>query len=361
MWLDIRGHDQIAERFRRTLTRGRLASTYLFVGPSGIGKRTFALQLAQSLLCNNSADKELIPCGKCQSCVLFAAGNHPDFLQIRKPPEKSSLPIESFIGKDEKRNQEGLCHDISLRPMISGRRVAIIDDADYFNESSANCLLKTLEEPPRHSLIILLGTSLAKQLPTIRSRSQVVRFATLSESDVTSILLEQKIVSDPTLARQLAPRSGGSVEAAIAAQDMALWTFREAFLKRISTTRIDDVRVAKVVEEFVKEAGSAAPPRRARQRHVIGFAVELFRALLHTMLTADSVANAKDYSLRESVERLVSERVSADQALLALQTCLEAEENVFRNANQSTLIQWWLSELAGILAPRNRNVRISPV
>jgi DNA polymerase-3 subunit delta' len=282
-------------------------------------------------------------------------------LQIRKPPDKSSLPIEAFIGKDEKRNQEGLCHDISLRPMVSGRRVAIIDDADYFNESSANCLLKTLEEPPRHSLIILLGTSLAKQLPTIRSRSQVVRFAPLSESDVASILQERSIVSDSSAARELARRSGGSVEAALAAQDSALWSFREQFLKKISTTRIDDVRLAKAVEEFVKEAGSAAPPRRLRQRHVIGFAVELYRKLLKRVLAGESESEAWDESLQAAMDQLVSEGVSEVQVYRALETCLEAVENVLRNANQATLIQWWLAELAENLAPGNRKVRVSPV
>ena len=65
---------------------------------------------------------------------------------------------------------EGLCHDIALRPFMGGYKVALIDDADYLNAEGANCLLKTLEEPPPRSVLILIGTSPAKQLPTIRSR-----------------------------------------------------------------------------------------------------------------------------------------------------------------------------------------------
>ena len=76
--------------------------------------------------------------------------------------------------------REGLCHDIALKPFRGGRKIAIIDDADYLNQEGANCLLKTLEEPPEKSVIILIGTSQQRQLPTIRSRCQIVRFAPLS-------------------------------------------------------------------------------------------------------------------------------------------------------------------------------------
>ena len=159
---------------------GGLASTYLFVGPEGIGKRRFALALAKALLCPNTAADPLEPCGHCESCRLFDAGNHPDLDVVSLPKDKSTLPLDLFIGDKDHRNQDGLCHRISLRPFLGGRKIAIIDDADHFSAESANCLLKTLEEPPPRSLLILIGTSPSRQLPTIRSRSQVVRFRPLS-------------------------------------------------------------------------------------------------------------------------------------------------------------------------------------
>src|SRR5690554_2856479 len=120
-WQGIEGHDEVVEQFRRALARGRLASSFLFVGPPGIGKRMFALKLAQSLLCENAAEADLNPCGTCPACLQVIAGSHPDVDVVAKPAERSSIPIESFIGPKERRMREGLCHSIGLKP-VSGRR-----------------------------------------------------------------------------------------------------------------------------------------------------------------------------------------------------------------------------------------------
>ena len=85
MWQGIHGHDQIVEQFRRALRRGRLASSFLFAGPAGVGKRTFALKLAAALLCDNRAEEDLDPCGECPACVQVAAGTHPDVEIVAKP------------------------------------------------------------------------------------------------------------------------------------------------------------------------------------------------------------------------------------------------------------------------------------
>ena len=122
----------------------------------------------------------LDPCETCPSCTMVLAGTHPDLDVVGKPADKAFLPLELFIGDREHRRQEGLCHNISLKPFMGGRKIAVIDDADFLNAEGANCLLKTLEEPPPQSVLILIGTSPAKQLPTIRSRCQLVRFRPLA-------------------------------------------------------------------------------------------------------------------------------------------------------------------------------------
>ncbi len=160
--------------------------------------------------------------------MLIKAGTHPDLFQIGRPKEKADIPVALLIGEANKRMQEGLCHDISLKPFMGGRRVAIIDDADHLNEEGANCLLKTLEEPPPHSVLILIGTSAERQLPTIRSRSQIIRFAPLEPEVLAGLLLAQDLVADPAQARQLAEYSGGSLQRAAELADPELWDFRRA-------------------------------------------------------------------------------------------------------------------------------------
>ncbi len=210
MFQGILGHDDVAARFRNAVCRGRLASTYLFVGPAGIGKKRFALALAKALLCQRPASDAspeadpLEPCNRCESCRLFDAGSHPDLDVVALPKDKSTLPLELFIGDKEHRNQDGLCHRIALRPFLGGRKVAIVDDADHFSQESANCLLKTLEEPPPRSLMILIGTSPSKQLPTIRSRSQVVRFQPLAPELLAEILLATGVATDSEQSVRLA-------------------------------------------------------------------------------------------------------------------------------------------------------------
>src|SRR6478672_4630056 len=258
MWRGVLGHDDVVEQFRRTLASGRLASTYLFVGPLGVGKRRFAIELAHSLLCTEIAEEELTPCGKCESCRMFAAGNHPDLELIGLPKDKATLPIDLFIGDRDHRNQEGLCHRIGMRPFFGRRKVAIIDDADHFGIPSANCLLKTLEEPPPSALLILVGTSPSRQLPTIRSRSQVVRFRGLDVATIANILVETGAVADQALAARAAKLSEGSVERAVQFADPALWEFRDQIFAELASRRPSSVRIARAVQAFVDEAGKEA-------------------------------------------------------------------------------------------------------
>src|SRR3954469_24157173 len=97
-WQNLQGHDEVAEQFRRALTNDRLASTFLFVGPEGIGKRAFALKLAQTLLCETREPKQLEPCGTCPGCLQVLAGTHPDLINVRKPAGKSTIPLGLLKG-----------------------------------------------------------------------------------------------------------------------------------------------------------------------------------------------------------------------------------------------------------------------
>lgn len=321
----VLGHDDAKRRFARTLERGRLASTYLLVGPRGVGKRLFAERLAAALLCQRPGADPLVACGQCEACGLTDAGTHPDLLRVEKPEGKSSLPVDLFLGPPDKRNRMGLCHDIALKPFLGRRRIAIIDDADDFGVESANCLLKTLEEPPPGSLLLLIGTSLARQLPTIRSRSQVIRFSGLSDEQVAHVLQREPHAASAEEAGRLAAQSDGSVGRALLLADEAVGGARDAIRECLDAARIDPLRLARVMDEQSKAGGTEPRLRRRALAEMLAAAIETLRGRL---LAA------------------VGDATTADPQVGVLDACLEAEEALHRNANQSALVQRLAERLA---------------
>ena len=159
-WQRIHGHDFWVQSFADAVERGRLAHAYLFAGPAGIGKKPFAFELAKTLLCE-SPKKPFVACDQCPSCKQVTAGTHPDVIFASRPEDKVEFPID---------NMREVMEKLALKPARGGYKVAIIDDADDFNSESANCFLKTLEEPPPKSLLILIATDPERQLPTVLSR-----------------------------------------------------------------------------------------------------------------------------------------------------------------------------------------------
>ena len=345
-WHGIEGHDDVVEQFRRSMMRGRLASSFLFVGPEGIGKRTFALKLAQTLLCESRPESAVDPCGTCPSCVQAAAGSHPDVTLVSKPKDKSFLPLELLIGDKEHRRRRGLCHDIGLKPFMGRRKVAVIDDADYLNVEGANSLLKTLEEPPPRSVLILIGTSPAKQLPTIRSRCQLIRFKPLASELVAQLLCRLELIDNATQAERLASYSSGSLRRALEMADSDVWEFRGRLYRQLAAGELDPLKLSEMILHFVDAAGREAPARRERIRLVITLAAEFYRYVLHGLCGRA----AGDNDARVAIDRAVAAwRADEMAAVACLDRCLEAGEQVDRNANQATLLGCWLDDLARIL------------
>jgi len=345
-WQGIEGHDAVIERLRRALERGRFASTFLFVGPSGIGKRAVAEKLAQALLCPYVPEAELAPCGTCDSCVQVASHTHPDFYIVEKPADKSSLPLSLFIGDDNHRMRQGLCHDIALKPFMGGRKVAVIDDADDLGEESANCLLKTLEEPPPRSVLILIGTSADKQLPTIRSRCQTIRFSPLPSDTVARILVDREIVANPDQAERIAQFADGSLRKARELADEGLWAYRQQLLAALAKSQLASVPLAAELVAFVEAAGKDAPVRRARARQVVGFAIEYYRGVLRTL---SGLEPAGDGILTTAIRQTLGHgELDATRALQAVDRSLEALTHIDRNAHQTTLLECWLDDLSRI-------------
>ena len=286
-WETILGHNDQVALFRGILRQGRLGHAYLFVGPAGIGKKTFAWQLAQCLLCQKHPEESLQACGECPRCQQVRALTHPDFFMVGCPEGKRQLPIEVFLGPADNRGKAGLCYDLSHTPLAGRRKIAIINDANLMNDESGNALLKTLEEPPPHSLLILIATGIDGILPTIRSRCQIVRFAELSEAHIVELLLRTGMVEDRSEAVETAAFSDGSLDSAAQLLDPELRARRELLYDGLSAEVFNSPGLSQRVLEGVESAGSDASAQRQQAGWQIKFCVEFYRAALWGLTGAD--------------------------------------------------------------------------
>ncbi|PKM87138.1 MAG: DNA polymerase III subunit delta' [Firmicutes bacterium HGW-Firmicutes-12] len=177
---EIKGQEKAVEQLKTGLRTGRIAHSYIFYGPGGVGKNKAAVIFAQGLNCTKKKDVE--PCGECPSCHKITSGNHPDVTKI--VPEGASIKITQIRSMQEKafyKSYEGMY------------KVIIIDDADKLTIEAANSLLKILEDPPERTLFILLAEEMSKLPVTVISRCQSILFGPLDVDIIHTILEEQGI------------------------------------------------------------------------------------------------------------------------------------------------------------------------
>ena len=175
MFEQILGNKKITEQLTNSIKIGNISHSYLFLGTQGIGKKMIAKEFAKMILCT-SEDKY---CGVCKSCIEFDTDNNPDFSIIE--PDGNSIKIDQIREFQKK---------VSEKPIISQRKVYIINDSDKMTVEAQNCLLKTLEEPPEFVTIILVGTNENAFLSTIKSRCMILHFEEISEEEILKYLEE---------------------------------------------------------------------------------------------------------------------------------------------------------------------------
>ena len=253
--LNIQGQSTALAHTQRVIDSGRLASTWIFAGPAGVGKFHTAIEMAKTGLCDqpvrrpNSHNGQpfnallepdfvlTLPCGQCDSCKAVEFRNHPDLHLVSREliryhdrsgkSKGTTLSIQvirgEIIGDDSPEHR--VEPKIYKRSQRGRGKWFIIDDADLMEIPAQNALLKTLEEPPPQNYIILITTSPTELLSTIRSRSQFVQFRDLSFSVMVPELLKRGATD--TQAKLLARLSGGSLGRAIVFMEAAIPPDRE--------------------------------------------------------------------------------------------------------------------------------------
>jgi len=172
-------HQPQWEQIARSRAAGRLAHAYLLSGPRGVGKRRFAERLAAWLLCEANGAQ---PCGQCRGCVQFGALTHPNLFLLHPEEDKRDISIEAVRELSER---------LTLTAHYGGNKVAVIEPADRLNPNGVNALLKTIEEPPSGSYLLLLTDRPMVLAPTLRSRCQILRFGVPSKEQALGWLRSQ--------------------------------------------------------------------------------------------------------------------------------------------------------------------------
>jgi DNA polymerase-3 subunit delta' len=209
---DIAGQEHAVAALLRAVASGRLAHACLFDGPESVGKRSAALGLALALCCTERPGQG---CGTCDVCRRIESGRHPDVLAFA--PATTQYLVEQA---------RDIVAMAATRPHEAPARVLILDSADCLNPSSANCLLKTLEEPFPGNHLVLVTSAPDRLLPTIRSRTQRVRFVALSPAALMRIAAARG--ASPAQAETAAVLAGGQVgrllQALESEAESSLWT-----------------------------------------------------------------------------------------------------------------------------------------
>ncbi len=323
---DIVGHQQQLETLRQSLEKNRLHHAFLFLGPEGVGKRTVALSLAMAVQC---LEKVGDFCGGCPNCTQIRVGHHPDVRLIEPLPGKKEIGIQQV---------RELERELNFHPFSGRKKIAILDPATLMNASAQNALLKTLEEPPRDSLLILVSTGAGGLLPTLLSRCLRLSFAPLPVELVAGFLVSQRGI-DQEEARILAAMTMGSLGMAIKLEAEDLVAKRKAWAEKICSLDPKNYRGGLSLAEEL--AGT-----REESLEFLEWLEGWYRDILIYRATGSpqGICNLHiEKSIKDQAKLYDLERI-----LFFLSLAVKTRERVQRNVNRRMALENLFTEVLGI-------------
>ena len=311
------GNDRIKKLLQRAVSEARIGQSLLMAGPRGVGKYQFALALAQALNCERPTSGDA--CGQCIPCRKIAHNEHADVRTILRESQDPLVKKETrsqFIKIEQTRL---MSEQAQFRPYEGRRRVFILDDAEWLRREAANSLLKTLEEPPESSLIILITPKPFALIDTIRSRCLMLSFAPLNASEIEQHLLG--LEKKPDEARLRARLSGGSIGRAI---EIDLAEYRE--MRNILLELLESLAFSRSSASLM---GAAEYLGRKIEKDEFERHLEALTVLLSDLLRLKLRDNVGSLTNEDVIERLqrIADSVS-EESIIRL---ADGIEDVFRD------------------------------
>ena len=225
---ELIGNEKVKQNLQKILNNNTIAHSYMFIGTKGIGKKEFAKEFAKGILCVNEKNKL---CDSCKSCIEFVNNNNPDYYEINLLEDENSIKIEA-IRQMQKRVQE--------LPIVSERKVYIIDDSELMTKEAQNCLLKTLEEPPNFVTIILIVSNENLILNTIKSRCLKIYFNDLTDEELKKYISGKLNISE--FSENMIKACGGSIgKASIIYENKDIYSELDRIFTNVENYTLTDV------------------------------------------------------------------------------------------------------------------------
>ncbi len=354
---EVQGQGRAIEQLQRAMRAERVAQSYIFHGPEGVGKALSAVQWAKLLLCARPVTRtsEFGPvwdcCDECHECQLVASGGHPDLHIISRSSNKyvkdkskrdrqlRDLPIDII--------REFVIVPAGVQPSRGRARVFVIDEAERMNNQAQNSILKTLEEPPANAYLVLVTSRPDRFLPTIHSRCQSVRFGPLGREFITGKLVEAGASAEA--AGYWANFSGGRLGMALNLSGSVLGEVRSDLLSRLSAVDYDTalemagwlVDVGKKYGDSLKDETEQSGAENTRDGQIL-----LMEMMIHGFSLALREAAGVDVSgagERDSVSKLAG-RFGSYGASEAIRATARAQGQLYANVNATLLFESLLLE-----------------